>query len=147
MVEVDPQDITPQTTEGIDVSDDETASITQTLAHRRHHSWHHLMQLTIEPSQQFPTRAFLGKKYRKTELQIRCRELGLTNVWTSKSQLIDMILQHTRSLYNDTPVAVMHSPTTSRENTQTDRTQGRTDMLDIAKKKLKVLYLNWKIRI
>lgn len=43
--------------------------------------------------QQLPTREILLKTH-KAELQKRCREMGLTNIWVKKDQLIDMILQN-----------------------------------------------------
>ena len=33
------------------------------------------------------------EKWRKSELQKRCKELGLSNIWGRKDQLINMILQ------------------------------------------------------
>lgn len=50
-----------------------------------------------------PTREFLDNNYRKPDLQKRCRELGFTNVWVSKSQLIDMILEKSLPSPNYTP--------------------------------------------
>ena len=44
--------------------------------------------------QQLPTREILFKT-RKAELQKRCREMGLNNIWVRKDQLINMILQNT----------------------------------------------------
>lgn len=49
-------------------------------------------QLPPEPSLEFPTRDFLDKNLRKPDLQKRCLELGITNIWTRKTDLIDMIL-------------------------------------------------------
>ncbi|KAK3876074.1 hypothetical protein Pcinc_019086 [Petrolisthes cinctipes] len=48
---------------------------------------------TSDSSQQLPTREILLKTH-KAELQKRCREMGLTNIWVKKDQLIDMILQN-----------------------------------------------------
>ena len=81
----------------------------------------------IEPTLDLPTRDFLNKNFRKPDLQKRCRELGLTNVWTSsKSQLIEMIIEKSRPLSNNTvnngthtPPSPRYSPPTPREVTQT----------------------------
>lgn len=58
-------------------------------------------QPTAEPSLQLPTKEFLEKSL-KSDLQKRCRELGINNIWTNKSQLADMILEKLRSVPNDT---------------------------------------------
>ena len=44
-----------------------------------------------DPPPQLPTREYLDQ-FTKTDLQKRCRELGLTKVWVNKNELIDMIL-------------------------------------------------------
>lgn len=59
------------------------------------------VQHTAVPSLEFPTREFLNINYKKPELQKRCLELGITNIWTSKSQLIDMILDKSQPLTNN----------------------------------------------
>ena len=50
---------------------------------------------TPDSSQQLPTREILLKTH-KAELQKRCREMGLTNIWVKNDQLIDMILQNSQ---------------------------------------------------
>lgn len=52
-------------------------------------------QQSSEPSLQFPTREFLDKNFHKVDLQNRCRELGLTKIWVTKDQLIEMIVKNT----------------------------------------------------
>ncbi|KAK3888620.1 hypothetical protein Pcinc_007345 [Petrolisthes cinctipes] len=58
-------------------------------------------QSTAEPSIERPTREFLEKNYLKIDLQERCRELGITNIWTNKSHLIEMILEKSGLAPND----------------------------------------------
>ena len=58
-------------------------------------------QPTAEVSIERPTREFLEKNYLKSDLQKRCRELGITNIWTNKNQLIEMILERTKSATQD----------------------------------------------
>ena len=58
------------------------------------HSQHNILEpQATEPSLQFPTREYLEKNVNKPDLQKRCRELGLTKVWVTKDELINMILQ------------------------------------------------------
>ncbi|KAK3852579.1 hypothetical protein Pcinc_040840 [Petrolisthes cinctipes] len=122
MTEANLQDPTPQITTGLDMPNEETTSMTQIpLTSQGSQLATPLVQRPItESSQELPTRETLDKNYRKPELQKRCRELGISNIWTSKSQLIDMILQHSRSPLNDTPTDVTHSPTTPHEVTLAD---------------------------
>ncbi|KAK4316345.1 hypothetical protein Pmani_012474 [Petrolisthes manimaculis] len=49
--------------------------------------------ITPDSSQQLPAREILIKTH-KAELQKRCREMGLTNIWVKKDQLVDKILQN-----------------------------------------------------
>ena len=74
-------------------------------------------QLPPEPSLEFPTREFLEKNLRKPDLQKRCLELGITNIWTRKTDLIDMTL--------DKSLPLPSSSEASSEATQqyTTRTQ------------------------
>ncbi|KAK3889701.1 hypothetical protein Pcinc_006267 [Petrolisthes cinctipes] len=51
--------------------------------------------MSSQPSLQYPTREFLNTNFHKSDLQKRCRELGLTKVWVNKEQLIDMIMANT----------------------------------------------------
>ena len=51
---------------------------------------------STEPSRQLPTRELLEKVH-KSELQKRCREMGLTKVWVNKDQLSDMTLYKSQS--------------------------------------------------
>ena len=44
---------------------------------------------------EFLTREFLSTNFHKSDLQLRCRELGLSKVWVNKEQLIDMIMANT----------------------------------------------------
>ncbi|KAK4327258.1 hypothetical protein Pmani_002262 [Petrolisthes manimaculis] len=122
MTEANLQDSAPQIITGLDMPDEETTSMTQILPTSQGSQLATpLVQRTItEPSQELPTRETLDKNYRKPELQKRCRELGISNIWTSKSQLIDMILQHSRSPHNDTPTDITHSPITLHEVTLAD---------------------------
>ncbi|KAK4321346.1 hypothetical protein Pmani_007827 [Petrolisthes manimaculis] len=121
MTEANLQDSAPQIITGLDMPDEETTSMTQILPTSQGSQLATpLVQRTItEPSQELPTRETLDKNYSKPELQKRCRELGISNIWTSKSQLIDMILQHSRSPHNDTLTDITHSPSTPREVTHT----------------------------
>ena len=48
-----------------------------------------------EPTLQNPTWNYLHNNFKKTELQKRCRELGLTKIWVTKEKLIDMIMEKT----------------------------------------------------
>lgn len=66
-------------------------------------------QLTAQPSFEYPTREYLDNLL-KPDLQKRCLELGMTNIWTNKSQLIDMILERSRSVVNNN---THQHPTTS----------------------------------
>lgn len=50
-------------------------------------------QPIAEPSIERPTREYLEENCLKSDLQKRCRELGITYIWTTKSQLIEMILE------------------------------------------------------
>ena len=43
-----------------------------------------------EPSWQSPTKKFL-EQHKKSDLQKRCRDMGLTKVWVKKEQLIDIL--------------------------------------------------------
>lgn len=96
MTDNNPQGPATQRTEGPNMSNDNsTAPTVQSPATTEvTHLERPQAQHSSEPSPEFPTRAFLDKNYRKPNLQKRCRELGITNVWTSiKSQLIDKILE------------------------------------------------------
>ena len=48
------------------------------------------------PSLENPTWDFLFNNFNKLDLQKHCRRLGLTKIWTTKANLIDMILQAQR---------------------------------------------------
>lgn len=92
------------------------------------------------PSIERPTREFLEKNYLKSDLQKRCRELGITNIWTNKSQLIEMILKKTESATNDTllhpaaSVATLTTSTPGDTSTQEDSTEPEgTDLLHLAR--------------
>ena len=39
-----------------------------------------------------PTREFLDTNYKKTDLQKYCREIGISRVWTTKAELIEIIM-------------------------------------------------------
>ncbi|KAG0725979.1 hypothetical protein GWK47_004481 [Chionoecetes opilio] len=71
---------------------------------------------TTHPSLQYPTREFLDTNLRKPDLQKRCREMGLTNIWTTKSQLITMLLEKCQPTPNtsDAPRPAPPSPDASR---------------------------------
>lgn len=74
------------------------------------------VQRTGETTLEIPTREFLDKNHRKPDLQKRCRELGLTNIWScSKSQLIDMIIGKTRLMNNGTAHDDIDPPSPPRE--------------------------------
>lgn len=77
-----------------------------------------------EASLEFPTREFLDKKFRKPDLQKQCRELGITNIWTSKKNLIDMIL------YKSPPLP-SSSETTQQNTTSSDVTQPSSPSTEI----------------
>ena len=55
-----------------------------------------------EPSLQFPTREYLEKNFHKPDLQKRCHELGLTKIWVTKGELINMILQKCQPVPQET---------------------------------------------
>ena len=58
----------------------------------------------ISPSLQNPTREFLDYNYKKTDLQKYCRDIGISRVWTTKAQLIELIMaRHTSSQSPTTP--------------------------------------------
>ena len=59
-------------------------------------------QSTTQPSLEQQTREFLDKNNLKSDLQKRCRQLGIKNVWTNKSQLIEMIMEKSQSTPSDT---------------------------------------------
>lgn len=122
MSEAKPQDSAPQITTGLDMPDEETASMTQIPSTSQGSQLATpLVQRPItEPSHELPTRETVDKNYRKSELQKRCREFRISNILTSKSQLIDMILQHSRPPLSDTPADVTLSPTSPHEVTLAD---------------------------
>lgn len=140
MREVNHQDPSPHAAEENDVPDYDAVATLQIPAPLQESQLATSQaQSTPEPSQEFATREFLEKNFRKPELQKRCRELGVSNIWTTKSQLIDNILQHSMSMLNDTsPDGVAHSPATLCQVTQapssSDLTQGGVDLRDIASK-------------
>lgn len=140
MREASHQDPTLHATEEHDVPDYDTMPTLETPATLIESQLAPSQEQSIpEPSPEFPTREFLKKNFRKAELQKRCRELGISNIWTTKNQLIDNILQHSRSLLNDTsPDGVAHSPATHCQVTQapssSDLTQGGMDLRGIASK-------------
>lgn len=76
-------------------------------------------QLPPEPSLEFPTREFLDKNFRKPDLQKRCLELGITNIWTRKTDLIDLILNKLPPL----PSSSETSEATQQDTTTPDATQ------------------------
>ena len=45
-----------------------------------------------------PTREFLNKNFKKTDLQKICREMGITKVWYTKDRLIDLLLEKHRTV-------------------------------------------------
>lgn len=51
------------------------------------------MENNSEPSLTNPTWEYLHSNFRKIELQKHCRELGLTKIWVTKANLIDMIME------------------------------------------------------
>ncbi|KAK3883022.1 hypothetical protein Pcinc_012629 [Petrolisthes cinctipes] len=71
--------------------------------------------MSSQPSLQYPTREFLNTNFHKSDLQKRCRELGLTKVWVNKEQLIDMIMANT--------------PITEENNTRSDYSPHGTQQL------------------
>ncbi|KAK4329225.1 hypothetical protein Pmani_000452 [Petrolisthes manimaculis] len=95
---------------------------------------------TVQPSLDCPTREYLDKNFLKSDLQKRCRELGVTSIWISKSQLIERILEKSQSTSNDTHShltgsAVEQTPPPENDTpTHEDNTmQDRINVLDIAK--------------
>ncbi|KAK3865760.1 hypothetical protein Pcinc_028644 [Petrolisthes cinctipes] len=52
-------------------------------------------EVTGEPSVENPTKEYLNN-LTKLQLQKRCRNIGLTNVWANKDQLVDKIMAHHR---------------------------------------------------
>ncbi|KAK3890367.1 hypothetical protein Pcinc_005676 [Petrolisthes cinctipes] len=52
-------------------------------------------EVTGEPSMENPTKEYLNN-LTKLQLQKRCRNIGLTNVWANKDQLVDKIMAHHR---------------------------------------------------
>ena len=50
-----------------------------------------------EPSLSNPTQEFLNEKFTKTQLQKICMDMGITQVWIRKNELIDKILEKHRS--------------------------------------------------
>ena len=67
-----------------------------------------------QSSPQFPTREYLDKIFNKTDLQKRCRELGITKVWVNKDQLIEIIISKTQpsfqTLHEAQPVIDVQQP-------------------------------------
>ena len=89
-----------------------------------------------EPSLECPTREFLDKNFRKPDLQKRCRELGITSIWTSKNNLIDMILNKSppsssdfeATQQNTSPSDDTQPPSTHSEAEHTPPHDGFTEM-------------------
>ncbi|KAK3869583.1 hypothetical protein Pcinc_025107 [Petrolisthes cinctipes] len=65
-----------------------------------------------EPSLACPTVEFL-KNYTVSVLREHCRDLGLTNAWCTKGELIDKIMNHTHSSDN---ISQNHTVTTTNVN-------------------------------
>lgn len=148
-----PQDLAAQAIDGPDMLEDNSAAPTvqptaitevPTLLSPQ-------TQTMAQPFPELPIRDFLSKNFRKPDLHKRCHELGLTNLWTSsKSQLIEMIIEKSRPPSNDTvrddmptPPSPSQSPPIPHDVTQTlpsNTTQqdnldlDKVDMLDIVRK-------------
>lgn len=86
--------------------------------------------LDTVPTLMHPTREFLDKNYLRSDLQKRCRELGIKNIWTTKNQLIEMIMEKLQSESRDTespPLLTSDAtPTRSTQNLQ-DTTANHED--------------------
>lgn len=59
-----------------------------------------------ESSHEHLIRDFLNKTFNKTDLEKKCRELGLTRIWVTKNELISMILDEKQCITQlpDTPI-------------------------------------------
>ena len=73
-----------------------------------------------EPLTQPPTRESLNR-FHKADLQKRCRELGLTKIWVTKDQLINMIIKNTSS--PNTPDATLLATPPDDEPSRSDSEQ------------------------
>ena len=60
-----------------------------------------------------PTPEFLDKNYTVTDLRKYCRDLGATKVWVKKEQLIEQIINLTRSAHKSLE-------TTDKQNNETE---------------------------
>lgn len=72
------------------------------------------------PSLSNPTREFL-QTITKRDLQIHCRDLGFDSVWVNKDELIDKIIQHSRSSNPTTNNISQHLQTGNFEMNETQR--------------------------
>lgn len=115
--------------------DNPTASALQYVSEVEvpHHTPPH-EQPTVQPSLECPTREYLDK-FLKPDLQKRCLELGMSNIWTNKSQLIDMILDKSRSVVNNNthPRSTTSSPDDDTPTHEDSTEQESVAVLDIAK--------------
>ncbi len=101
-----------------------------------------------DPLPELPTRDFLSKNFRKPDLQKRCRELGLTNVWTStKTQLIEMIIEKSRQLSNDTVRDSTHTPPLPSQSLPISNFPPTAIVLDIDSKMLNIAPVNGEYSI
>lgn len=71
------------------------------------------------PSNHSETRENLEKS-RKPDLRERCREMGLSNIWVRKDQLINMILQHQRNTAPRSDDALSSVPAPTDDTTPQD---------------------------
>ncbi len=72
------------------------------------------------PSLLHPTRNFLYKNFLKVDLQNRCRELGIDEVWLTKDQLIEKILEKSQRSQNVMPEAETGLSDTDSDTDNTD---------------------------
>lgn len=56
----------------------------------------------IHPSLNYPTREFLQTNFKKSELQKWCQELGLSNIWVTKSELIGKLIENSKQKQQNT---------------------------------------------
>lgn len=87
----DKQDTLPPGTPDVNSTESEGRQQVERVEGTNLAPWH--TQPAAEPSIEHPTREFLDKNCLKPDLQKRCRELGIRNIWANKSQLIEMILE------------------------------------------------------
>ncbi|MPC38346.1 hypothetical protein E2C01_031852 [Portunus trituberculatus] len=74
-------------------------------------------EATSGPSLDNPTKEYLHSNYTKAQLQSHCRTAGLSPVWASKEQLVDMIMKQHQQDDSAPTSQPRESPTASPPHT------------------------------